>query len=184
MGPLLTGIPIGLGFLVLGLIFSTSVGLGVLISCDHSRACEEEDRFVGDCSAASLRLILCILKHINILGDLLYFEVIALDFIMQHQEVEGMATCAPHLEVVKKRLWHNVSVKRLRVSEFLHPCILDDGEDELRRLLPRRLVGVTVGVLGFVHRFRARAGNSRGIFTDCCFVGANSCGFGKFRAIS
>ena len=44
-------------------------------------------------------LFLCILEHIYILGGSLYFKVISLHFIMQSQEVEGMATGAPHLDV-------------------------------------------------------------------------------------
>ena len=79
--------------------------------------------------AESPRLILCILEHINILGDPLYFETIALNLIMKRQEVEGMANCAPHLDLGKQRLWRSVSVKILRVSELPQPRVFDDGED-------------------------------------------------------
>ena len=89
-------------------------------------------------------------EHINILGDPLYFEVIAPHFIMQLQEVECMTTHAPCLEVGKKRLWRDVGVKHLSVSEFPHPRILNDGEDELRSLSTCCLVGVAVGALGIV----------------------------------
>ena len=95
--PLVTGLPVGPCFLFLGLILLVVVGNRVSISCEHCRACEEEERFVGDCAAGSPHLLLCILEHINILGNPLYFEAIALHFIMQRQEVEGMATCAPRL---------------------------------------------------------------------------------------
>ena len=95
-----------------------------------------------------------------------------------------MAKCAPRLEVGEKRLWRDVSVKHLRVSEFLHPCILNDCEDEMRNLSPHRLLGATVGVLGFLRRFRARTDDIRGIFIYCRVVGANSCGFGKLRTIA
>ena len=46
--------------------------------------------------------------------------------------------------------------------------------------LSRRLVGVAFGSLGFVHCFRARADDIRGIVIDCCVVSANSCGFDEF----
>ena len=134
--------------------------------------------------AGSPHLLLCILEHINILRDTLYFEVIALHLIMQPQDVEGISTCAPFLEVGKKCLWRDVGVKSLRVSEFPHPHILDDGEYELCSLLLRRLVGAAVGLLGFVRRFRACTNDGRGIVIDHSVVGANSCGFDEFRAIS
>ena len=156
MRPLVSDLPIGPYFLVLGLILPVVIGPGVSLSCEHCRACKEEESFVGDCSAGLPHLFLCILKHINIIGDTLYFEVISLHLIMQQQEVEGMSTCAPHLEVGEKRLWCDVGVKILHVPEFPHPRILDDGEDELSSLLPRRLVGAAVGALGFVRSFRAR----------------------------
>ena len=89
-----------------------------------------------------------------------------------------MTTCAPRLEVGKKRFWRDVGVERLRVSEFLHPHILYNGKDELRRLSPRRLVGAAAGALGFVRRFRARADNGRGIFIDRCVVCSKACRFG------
>ena len=74
-----------------------------------------------------------------------------------------MATCAPHLEVIKKRLWCNVGVKRLSVSEFPHPHILDDGKDELRSVSPRRLVGAAVSTLVFL-RPRTASVESSSIF--------------------
>ena len=184
MQPLVTGLPVGPGSLVLGLILPVVVDPGVSLSCEHCRDHEEEERFVGDCSAGLPRLFLCILDHINIIGYPPYFEVILLHFIMQRQEVEGMATCAPHLEVDEKRLWCNIGVKRLRVSEFPHPHILDDGKDELCSLLPCHLVGAAVGALGFVRHFRARADDSLGIVIDCCIVGDNLCGFGELRSIA
>ena len=102
---------------------------------------------------------------------------------MKLQEIEGMATCAPRLEVGKKRLWRGVGMKRLRVSEFPHPRIFDNGKDELLRLSPRRLVGAAAGALGFVRRFRAHAEDGHIIVIDCRIVGANSFGFWEFRTI-
>ena len=95
-----------------------------------------------------------------------------------------MVTCAHHLEVGEQRLWLDVSVKSLCVSEFLHPRVFDDGKDELRSLLSRRLVGAAVGSLGFLRYFRVRTYNSRGIVIDNCVVSTNSCGFGKFRVVA
>ena len=83
MGPIVTDISVGPGVLVLVSILPVVVGPGALLSCEHCCARGEEERFVGDCSAGSPRLFLCILEHINILRDLLYFEVIVLHFIMQ-----------------------------------------------------------------------------------------------------
>ena len=61
-----------------------------------------------------------------------------------------MAIYEPLLEVGEQRLWRDVSVKSLRVSEFLHPRVFDDSKDELHSILPRCLVGSAVGSLGFV----------------------------------
>ena len=77
----------------------------------------------------------------------------------------------------------NVGVERLRVSEFLHPCILNNGEDELRSLLPLRLIGVAVGALGLVRHFRARVDDGSGIVIDLHIVGSNACWFRKLRVI-
>ena len=45
-------------------------------------------------------LALGILEHIDILGDALKFEVVALHFIMQRQKVEGGTTRASCLKVI------------------------------------------------------------------------------------
>ena len=168
----------------LGFILPVIVGTWLSLSFEYLCAREEEESFVGNFAAGSPRLLLCILEHINILGDPIYFKVIALHLIIQYQEVEGMETCAPHLEVGKKRLWRDVSVKILRVLEFPHPRVSDNGKDELCSLLPLRLVGATVGSLGFVLCFRAHTYNKRGIVVDRCIVIAHSCGFEEFRAVA
>ena len=49
-------------------------------------------------------MLLCILENINILGDPLYFGVVALHFVLQNQKVEIIKTCAPLLEVGKQSL--------------------------------------------------------------------------------
>ena len=44
-------------------------------------------------------LPLGVLNYINIIGDSLDLEVVALHFIMQDQEFEGVPACAPRLEM-------------------------------------------------------------------------------------
>ena len=74
-----------------------------------------------------------------------------------------MVPCAPFLEVGEQHLWIDVSLKSLRVSEFLHPHLCDDGENKLRSLLPLRLVSAAVVSLVLVRCFRARMDNVYGI---------------------
>ena len=90
-----------------------------------------------------------------------------------------MATSTPLLEVGKERLLRDIGVERLWVPDFLHTHIFDGGKDKLRILTPRRLLGATVGALGLVRRFRARADD-----IDCCVVGSNACWFGELRVIA
>ena len=118
---------------------------------------------------------MCILEYIYILEDSLYFEVIALHFVMQSQEFKDVAAGSPRLEVGEERLWHDVCVEHFWVPEFLYPRILDDGKDKLRSLAPRCLVGAAVGALGLVRRFRARADDDCGIVINCRVVGSDAC---------
>ena len=180
----LADLPVSRGFFILGSISPVFVGAGVGNGCEHCHYHKEEERFTRDCSAGSPCLFLCILEHIYILGDPLYFDVIALHFIMQCQEVEGVATIAPRLEVGKERLWSYIGVERLWVPEFLHPCILDDNEDKLRSLAPHRLVGAAVGALGLVSRFRQCTDNGHGIFIYSRVIVSDMFWFGKLRAIA
>ena len=114
--PLGTGLPVGSGFLVLVSILPFIFGTWGLLSYEHFRDRKEEESFVGNCSSGLPLLLMCILENIDIIGDPLYIEVISLHFIMQLQEVDGMATCAPRFEVVKKRLLRDVGIKSLCVS--------------------------------------------------------------------
>ena len=107
------GITISPGFSFLGSIFPVVVGAGLALGCEHHCACKEEERFVRDCLAGSPRLFFCTLGHTYILRDPLYFKVIALNLIMKRQEVEGLATGAPHLEVGEERLSRDVGVECL-----------------------------------------------------------------------
>ena len=95
-------------------------------------------------------MLFCILEHIYILRDPLYLKVVALHLIMQRQKVKFMPTRVYHLHVSEQRLWLDVGVEGLRVSEFPHPSVFDNGKDKLRRPSMRRLVGSAVRVLSFV----------------------------------
>ena len=70
------GLTVRPNFVGLGSILPVIVGTGLALSCEHPHAHKEEERFICDYSASSSRLFLCILKHIYIIGDTLYFEVI------------------------------------------------------------------------------------------------------------
>ena len=84
----------------------------------------------------------------------------------------------------EERLWRSIDEKYLHVLEFPQPHILDDGKDELRSLLQRRLVCAVVGALGFLRRFRVCVEDGCGIVIDRHIIGSNSCGFGKLGAIA
>ena len=43
-----------------------------------------------------------VLEHIDILGDALDLEVVALHFVMQRQEIDGVPASAPRLKVCKE----------------------------------------------------------------------------------
>ena len=103
---------------------------------------------------------------------------------MKCQDVKGVAEGAPRLEVGEERLWRTVYVECFWVPEFSHPCIIHNGEDKLRSLAPRRLVGAGIVALGPVHRFCARADNNRGIVIDRHVVGSDAFWFGKLHAIA
>ena len=59
---------------------------------------------------------LCVLKHVNVLGDALKLEVVALHFFMQSQEFEGVPAGAPRFKVGKEVLQGNFGVERFIVS--------------------------------------------------------------------
>ena len=65
--------------------------------CEHCCRCEEKEYFVRDHATGSLRLLLGVLEHFDILGDALNFKVIALHFILKHQKVKGVTTRASRL---------------------------------------------------------------------------------------
>ena len=78
-----------------------------------------------------------VLKHVYVLGDALDLELIALYLVVQRHKVEGVKARAPRLEVRKEVLWRYCSVDRLGIPELSDPCVGNDGEDELCRLLSR-----------------------------------------------
>ena len=118
------------------------------------------------------------------LGGFLYFEVIALYFVMQSQEFKVVSAGAPCLEVGEECLWRDVCVGLSWVPEFLQPRSLDYGKDKLCGFAPRRLVGAAVGALGLVRRFCARADDGGSIVINCRVVGSNACWFVKLCAIA
>ena len=59
---------------------------------------------------------LCVLEHVNVFGYALDLEVVELHIIMQLQEVEGVSSGAPRLEVVKEVLWGDLGVNKVGVS--------------------------------------------------------------------
>ena len=82
MRSLVSCFPVRPCFVILGSILPIVIGFWISLLREHRRAGKEEERFVSDCVAGSPQLLLCILEHINILGDPLYFEVVALHLIM------------------------------------------------------------------------------------------------------
>ena len=104
-------------------------------------------------------------------------------FSMMSQKVKGMTTCAYRLQLRNQCLWLDVSVEVLCLLEFPHPSVFNDGEDKLRCILPRRLVGSAVCTIFSVRSFRARMDNGRGIVVDCCIIFPHPCGFEECRAV-
>ena len=60
---------------------------------------KKDQGLVGYFSSRPSGLSLCVLEHINILGDSFNLELIALHFVMQHQEVKGVPSRAPRLDM-------------------------------------------------------------------------------------
>ena len=82
--------------------------------------------------------------------------MIALHLVVQRQEVEGVTAHSTRLELRKEVLWGEFSVERLGIPELSDPCVGDNGEDELCRLLSHCLVRRAVFALRFMRRFYAR----------------------------
>ena len=99
MGLLVGHLPLHPGLVPFRALFPIVVSARKSLYCEHLRGGKRSKVFFGDCLPHSSGLPLGVLKHINILGDALDLEVIALHFIMQRQEVEGVPACEPRLEM-------------------------------------------------------------------------------------
>ena len=62
---------------------------------------KNEQGLVGYCSSCPTGLPLGVLEHVNVLGDSPDLKVVALHFVMQLKEPEGVPAGAPRLEVCK-----------------------------------------------------------------------------------
>ena len=56
-------------------------------------------------------MTLSVLEQVDVLGDSLDLDVVALHFVLQRQEVEGVPTGAPRLEVRKDVFRRDLGVK-------------------------------------------------------------------------
>ena len=77
-----------------------------------------------------------------------------------------MPARVPYFEVSEEVLWGDVCVNGIHVLELADPCISDDGEDELCRILSRCLVRRAVGALRFMRRFCVRVDDGRSVVVD------------------
>ena len=103
-------------------VFSGIVCPGEALTCEHSRRGEEEECFVGDGASRPAGLPLGVLEHVYVLGDALDLQMIALHFIMQRKEVQGVSDGAPRLEVGQEIPRVYFSVESLGVPELADPC--------------------------------------------------------------
>ena len=87
------------GLVPLRTLFPIIIGVQKALTCEHGRTRKKEQGFVGDCSTRPDGLPLRVLEHVYVLGDVLDLEVVALNLIMERQEVEGVLAIATHLEV-------------------------------------------------------------------------------------
>ena len=56
-----------------------------------------------------------VLEHVDILGDSLELEVVALHFVMQRQEAKSVPAGAPRLEVREDLFWSDLGVQGVTV---------------------------------------------------------------------
>ena len=97
----------------------------------------------------------------NILGDALDLQMIALHFVMQRKEVKGVTASAPCLKVSKEVLRVYLGVNCFWVPELPDPCVRDDGEHELCRLLSRGVISSMVRAPCLVCRLEACPDDAR-----------------------
>ena len=184
MVPLVCCFPLGPGLVPLRALFPIIIYARKALTCEHGRTCKKEQGSVGDCSTRPSGFPLHVLEHVYLIGDALNLKVVALHFIMQRQEVEGVPAGAPHLEVGKDVLGDNLSVEQVGVSQFANPGVGDDVEHELCCLLSRRFIRSAIGALCFVCRFGARTDNGRGDVVNVCIVGPDSFRLGECLVVA
>ena len=56
-----------------------------------------------------------VLENINILRDALNLKVVALQFVMQRQDAEGIPAGATYLQVCEKVFWADLGVEGVRL---------------------------------------------------------------------
>ena len=95
MGPLVGGFPLGPCIVSLRALFLIIIGARKALTCEHGRARKKEQGLVGYCSSFPAGLPLGVLEHVNVLGDSLDLEVLALNFVMQLQEAEDVPDGSP-----------------------------------------------------------------------------------------
>ena len=110
--------------------------------------------------------------------------MVALYFVMQRQEVEGVPADAPHLEVGEYFRGRNLSVYQVGVSQFADPGVGNDGEQELCCLLSRCFICSMIGALCLVCRFIARTDDGRNVVVNVCIVSPDSCGIGERLSVA
>ena len=147
MGPLVCCFTLGSGLVPLRALFLIIIGARKALTCEHGLTRKKEQGFIGDCSTCPSGLPLHVLEHVYVLGDALNLELVALHFIMQRQEVEGVPDSAPRLEVGNYVLGGNLGVERFGVSQFANPGVGNDGEHELCHILLRRFIRSVIGAL-------------------------------------
>ena len=84
----------------------------------------------------------------------------------------------------EKRFWRDVGVEGLGVADFPFPSVVDNGEDELHRLPPRRIVVSAVGALRFLCSFYACTDNGYDVVVDCGIVHPHPRGFEECHALA
>ena len=125
------------------------------LTCEHRRGGEEQEGIVGNGASRPAGLPLGVLENINILGDALDLQMIALHFVMQRKEVKGVPDGAPCLKVSQEVSRVYLGVYCLGIPELADPCVRDDGEHELCCLLSRGVLCSSVRAPRLVWRLEA-----------------------------
>ena len=132
------------------------------------RGGEKQEGIVGNGASRPAGLPLGVLEHMNILGDALDLQMIALHFVMQRKEVKGMPAGAPCLEVSQEVSRVYLGVNGFGVPELLDPCVRDDGEHEMCRLPSRGVICSVVCAPCLVCRLEACPDDGRSVVVNHC----------------